>query len=61
MPGDQEGVPVRRDVEEREGRGHGVQVRVDAVQRQLGRVLVERDLVGAVVRGEVYLEVSPDG
>jgi len=37
-----------------------MQVRVDAVQRQLGRVLVEGDLVGAVVRGDVDLEVAPD-
>ena len=57
----QEGVAVRRDVEKREGRGHGVQVRVDPVQCQLGRVLVEGDLVGAVVGGDVELETTPHG
>jgi hypothetical protein len=46
-------------VEQREGGSHGVQVRIDAMQGQLRRVLVESDLVSAVVRRDKDLEVTP--
>jgi hypothetical protein len=61
LPGELEGVAVRGDVKQREGRRHGVQVGIEAVHGQLRRVLIEGDLVRAVVRGDEHLEIAPQG